>query len=79
VIGATGVEVVGVGGSSPVVAAGVVPALAPFLFAGFWNEYQHCSTVNEPTELYLNIVLGALLLRVGFVRRVRRRWRLVGH
>jgi hypothetical protein len=35
VIGATGVEVVGVGGSSPVVADGVAPALAPFFPAGF--------------------------------------------
>jgi hypothetical protein len=35
VIGATGVEVVGVGGSSPLDAAGVVPVLPPFLFAGF--------------------------------------------
>lgn len=34
-IGATGVDVVGVGGSSPLEATGVAPAFAPFLFAGF--------------------------------------------
>lgn len=44
VMGATGVEDVGVGGSSPLAVAGVAPALAPFLFAGFCNQYQHSST-----------------------------------
>ena len=43
VIGATGVDDVGVGGSSPFVVAGVEPVLAPFLFAGFYNQYQRCS------------------------------------
>jgi len=38
-MGATGVDDVGVGGSSPADAAGVVPAFAPFLFAGFYNQY----------------------------------------
>ena len=39
-------EEVGVGGSSPFVAAGVAPEFAPFLFAGFYNQHQCCSQVK---------------------------------
>jgi hypothetical protein len=65
VIGATGVEVVGVGGSSPLVAAGVVPAFAPFLFAGFWNQYQRCSSVEEARNFTLTLSLVPFFLGLG--------------
>lgn len=59
-IGAAGVEDVGVGGSSPLEAAGVAP-VAPFLFAGFYNQYQCCSKWNESTQHYLSVFGGFLL------------------
>lgn len=76
-MGVIGVEGVGVGAVSSPDAAGVAPVFAPFAFAGFYNQYQHCLEHDIRSAQRYLIILSDLLLRIGLVCLLRS-WRCSG-